>query len=117
MFLSLYFTEPITISLTSSTIMAGNSVTLTCSVTLPTGMTPSFQWEVPGEVTPTPANNGELISSIITISEIKTSQAGQYTCTATLGGSVSTSVNITVQSKCQHGQITCFNFPLLVSLY
>ena len=52
-------TEPATISLTPSspTVMAGDSVTLTCSISLPSGVTdtPVFQWEGPG-VTPTPAD-------------------------------------------------------------
>ena len=95
------FTEPLTISLNSSTIMAGDTVTLTCSITLPTG-TPDFQWETPGETTPTPANlvtSGQMFSSALTLTEIVTSQAGQYTCTATLSGSVNTSVILTIQSK------------------
>ena len=84
--------------------MAGESVTLTCSVTLPNGVngTPLFQWEGPGGVTLTPADSttsGGTVSSDLTLSEISTSQAGQYTCTATLSGSISTSTTITVQSK------------------
>ena len=37
--------------------MAGDTVTLTCSVTLPHGVTgtPDFQWEWPGGVTLTPS--------------------------------------------------------------
>ena len=97
--------EPATISITSSSpsIMAGDTVTLVCSVTLPSGVTgaPVFQWEGPG-VTPTPANpttSGEMISSVLTFSEISTSQAGLYTCTVILSGSNTTSTIITVQSK------------------
>ena len=83
--------------------MAGDTVTLTCSVALPTGVTdtPDFQWEGYG-VTPTPAEpttSGQMVSSDLTLSDIATSQAGQYTCTATLIGSISTSIIITVQSK------------------
>ena len=85
--------------------MAGDTVTLTCSVTLPTGVTgtPDFQWEGPG-VTPTPADpiiSGQMISSDFTLSEIATSQAGQYTCTTALSESVmiNTSLIITVQGK------------------
>ena len=103
-------TERATISLTSSLsspsspIVAGDSVTLTCSVTLPAGLTgtPDFQWEGPG-VTPTPAapiTSGQEVSSVLTLSAIATSQAGQYSCTATLSGSsVSTALTVTVQSK------------------
>ena len=104
-------TEPATISLTSSPaspIMAGDTVTLTCSVTLPTGVTgtPAFQWEGPG-VSSMPADSttsGNMVSSDLTLSEIATSQAGQYTCIVTLSGSVNVSLNIHVQSKldCTH---------------
>ena len=85
-------------------MVAGESVSLTCSVTLPDGVTgtPDFQWEGPGRVTPTPADSttsGQTASSYLTLSEIYTSQAGQYTCTATLSGSITTSTIITVQSK------------------
>ena len=84
--------------------MAGDNVTLTCSVTLPTGVTgtPDFLWEGPG-VTPTPADpttNGQMTTGNLILSEIATSQAGQYTCTATLNGTpVNASVIILVQSK------------------
>ena len=98
--------EPATISLASSPspVMAGEPVTLTCSVTLPDGVTgtPDFQWKRPGGVTLAPADSttsGQTVSSDLTLSEISTSQAGQYTCTATLSGSISTSTTITVQSK------------------
>ena len=96
-----------TVSLTSSPpspIMAGDTVTLNCSVTLLPGVTPDtpdFQWEGPGGVTPTPADpttSGMMVSSVLTLSEIATSQAGQYTCTIR-GTSLSASENITVQSK------------------
>ena len=99
--------EQATISLTSSpssTIMAGDNVTLTCSVTLPTGVTgtPGLKWVGPG-VTRTPADpttSGQMTSSDLTLSDIATSQAGQHTCTATLSGSsVSSVTNVTVQSK------------------
>ena len=85
-------------------MVARESVSLTCSVTLPDGVTgtPDFQWEGPSGVTPTPADSttsGQTVSSDLTLSEISTSQAGQYTCTATLSGSISTSTTITVQSK------------------
>ena len=84
--------------------MAGESVTVTCSVTLPDGVTgtPDFQWEGPGGVTPTPADSttsGQTVSSDLTLSEISTSQAGQYTCTATLSGASSGTINILVQSE------------------
>ena len=67
--------------------MAGDTVTLNCSVTLPIGVT-DFHWEGPGEVNPAPpTTNGQEVSSVLTLSTISTSQAGQYICTATLNGS------------------------------
>ena len=102
-----FSTVSATISLISSpsfSVVAGESVTLTCSVTLPDGVTgtPGFQWEGPGGVTLTPADSttsGQTVSSDLTLSEISTSQAGQYTCTATLYSSITRSTIITVQSK------------------
>ena len=108
-------TEPATISLTPSSpaIMAGDSVTLTCSISLPSGLTdtPVFQWEGPG-VTPTPADptsSGGVVSSILTLTSVSTSEAGLYSCTASLRGEISTNTIITVQSKvfCSH-QISAF---------
>ena len=103
----LVYIEPATISLISSpssSIMAGDTVTLTCSLTLPHGVTgtPDFQWEGPGGVTLTPADSmtsGQTVSSDLPLNEITTSQAGQYTCTATLRGSINTSTTITVESE------------------
>ena len=84
--------EPVIISLTSY------PSSLNCSVTLPTGVTgtPDFHWDGPG-VPPTPADpttNGQEVSSVLTLSSISTSQAGQYICTATLNGSSVTIVNV-----------------------
>ena len=84
--------------------MAGDTVTLTCYVTLPHGVTGTldFQWEGPGGVTLTPAasmTGGLTVSSDLPLNEITTSQAGQYTCTATLRGSINTSTTITVESE------------------
>ena len=67
--------------------MAGDLVTFTCSITLPAGVTgiPDFQWLGPG-VTPTPADpttSGQEVSSVLTLGAAATSQAGQYSCTAT----------------------------------
>ena len=97
---------PLTISLSPSTSspVAGESVSLTCSVTLPGAVSgsPVFQWAGPGD-TPTPAapsTSGQVATSTLTLSAVRTSQAGQYTCTASLEGStVSSAVDITVQSK------------------
>ena len=70
--------------------MAGESITLTCSVTIPYGLDgiPEFQWEGPGKI-PNPTSpssfSGQEVKSRITLSALRTSQAGQYTCTASLG--------------------------------
>ena len=108
--------EPATISLTSShssSIMAGDNVTLTCSVTLPSGVTgtPVFQWEGPSVVTDTPVFQWEGSSGVnstsmtngscdLALNGITTSQAGEYTGNATLSGYITDdSIIITVQSK------------------
>ena len=109
-------TEPATISLTPSspTVMAGDTVTLTCSLALPSGVTgtPVFQWEGPG-VTDDPTSSGGVVSSILTLTSVSTSEAGLYSCTASLRGEISTNTIITVQSKvfCSH-QISAFSVLL-----
>ena len=84
--------------------MAGDNVTLTCSVTMSTEVTgtPDFHWEGPGDITPAdPTTDGQEVSSVLPLSTISTSQAGQYICTATLNGSsVTIATNVTVQSEC-----------------
>ena len=102
-------TDRVIISLTSSpssSVMVGDSLTLTCSVVLPDGVTgtPDYQWMGPaGGVidTATHSSNDQSVSSVLTLSEIAPSQAGEYICTATLanGPSNATSINVTVQSK------------------
>ena len=86
--------------------MAGESVSLTCSVTLPGTMSdsPVFQWVGPEEtLTPAdPSTSGQVVTSTLTLSAVRTSQAGQYTCNASLEGTTltnSSTVDITVQSK------------------
>ena len=84
--------------------MAGDNVTLTCTVTLPSEVTdtPVFQWEGPGGVTPTPEDsmtNGQTVSNDLILNDVTTSQAGQYTCNATLSGYITESIIINVQSK------------------
>ena len=93
----------ISISLSTSSPMAGEPVLLTCSVTLPVTISgsPVFQWVGPGN-TPIPSTSGQVVTSTLTLSAVRTSQAGQYTCTASLEGTTLTNssiVEITVQSK------------------
>ena len=118
--LNVTFMGETTISLTSSPsspIMAGDTVTLTCSVTLPTGVTatPVFQWVGPG-VTPSPADpttSGQIVSSDLTLSKIATSQAGQYTCTSViLNGPNTTSITVSVQSKSSNVCATYMYIPM-----
>ena len=90
--------------------MAGDTVTLTCTVTLPSGVTdtPVFQWEGPSVVSSTSMTSGHTVSSDLTLNGISTSQAGEYTCNATLSGSITDSIIITVQSKrCNLCSIHC----------
>ena len=87
----------------SSSVMVGDSITLTCYVVLPGGVTgtPDYQWIGPaGGVidTATHSSNDQSVFSVLTLSEIAPSQAGLYTCTANLAQN-STSITITVQSK------------------
>ena len=87
--------------------MAGDSVTLTCSVTLPTGVTgtPDFQWEGPALIPMSydPSTREQMVSSGLTLSDITTSQAGLYTCNATLNEtSISASLTVAVHSKITH---------------
>ena len=99
--------DPLTISLSPSTSSptAGESVSLTCSITLPGTVngTAVFQWVGPGD-TPTPADpstSGQVVYNTLILSAVRTSQAGQYTCTVSVEGPNRTaiSVNITVQGK------------------
>ena len=110
-------TEPATISLTPSspTVVACLSTyplpviflfcdsTLTCSLSLPRGVTdtPVFQWEGPGVTTTPdyPISSGGVVTSILTLTRISTSEAGLYSCTASLRGNISTNTIITLQSK------------------
>ena len=84
--------------------MAGDFISLTCSVIIPYGLNgiPKFQWEGPGK-TPDPAapsTSGQEVISKVTFSATRTSQAGQYICTASLGDfNRSGSTNVIVQSK------------------
>ena len=94
----------ISTSATDSLPMAGDRVTITCSVTLDEGVsgTLNFQWTGPGQ-TPNPTASstvGQVVTSRLILSAIKTSQAGVYTCSASLSGhSVSSTIDITVEGK------------------
>ena len=81
--------------------MAGENVSLTCSVTLPGTVSgsPVFQWEGPGgnPSAAAPTTSGQVVNSTLTLIAVETSQSGQYNCTASLEGSnVSRSGNINI---------------------
>lgn len=78
--------------------VAGDNITLTCSLLPSSNSPPDFQWEGPG------VNNSTISeardSSQMTLLKIATSQAGLYTCTATYEMlHFSNTTIITVQSK------------------
>ena len=96
---------PMSITSSPSSPTVGHRVTLTCSLTLPTGVTgtPSFRWNGPsGNIYNfvQPYFTGRIVSHRLTLSQIAPSDVGEYTCTADLSGSVSTTTIIpSLQSK------------------
>lgn len=75
----------------------GGSVAMSCSATLPDGLsgTLSFQWEGPGgSITASGPEN------VLNISNIMLSQAGQYSCSVSIEFfTVTNSTDLIVQSK------------------
>lgn len=107
MVISFLSADPLMISLSLSTPspVVGTSLTLTCSITLPPTVisTPVFQWAGPGD-TPEPAapsTSEQVVTSTLTLSAVRTSQAGTFICNSSLNGTVysSAAVDVTVQSK------------------
>ena len=81
-------------------VVIGGTVTLWCAATQVT-RAPDFQWTLPGGIThSTPPETEDSSTTSLALKEIKTSQAGQYNCTATVIGSKTDSTYIVVQSKC-----------------
>ena len=76
----------------SDNVTVGTSLTLNCTGTFWSNKNTghNFQWMVPDNETPTEAG-------LISLSEIKTSQAGAYTC---YNGSLRTTSIITVEGMC-----------------
>ena len=103
----------------SSSTMAGGPVSLNCSVSLPGEVsgTPVFRWVGPGSI-PLPVDlstSGQMVTSTLTLSPVRTSQAGQYTCSATLEGcSINSTVAITVQ-RMIHNYYICYYAIMLAS--
>ena len=87
--------------------MAGGSLTLNCSISLPSGIgrTPTFQWEGPkGSQNPTmstPMLSGGRVSSL-TVNDVQPADAGVYSCTATLGGSITNTTTVNVQGQYEY---------------
>ena len=72
----------------SGSATVGSSYTLTCTVTLPTGVavTPDVQWEGPGlsgDTTGTVTGSGGTYTSELSLNPLSPSHGGNYTCTAT----------------------------------
>ena len=97
----MYHQIPVAISLTSSptSIVAGDNVTLCCSISPPGGVsgTPFFQWEGPG------VNDSNIIRerlySQVLLNEITTSQAGVYNCSVSHSlGYMATYIAVNVNS-------------------
>ena len=85
-------------------IEAGNDVTFTCSVILPSEVTdtPHFEWEGPGITTTTTDNAihfGQEAVSEYTVHRIATYQTGLYSCFVSLHGNISTNMTISVESN------------------
>ena len=87
--------------------MAGGSLTLNCSISLPSGIghTPTFQWEGPeGNQNPT-MSTPMLIEgrvSSLTLDDVQPADAGVYSCVATLGGSITNTITVNVQGQYEY---------------
>ena len=102
---------PIVAVVGSGFATVGSSYTLTCTVTLPTGVavTPDVQWEGPGlsgDTTGTVAGSGGTYTSELPLNPLSPSHGGDYTCTATytVGGQTSPegrdTLSVSVMSEC-----------------
>ena len=94
----------------SGSATVGSSYTLTCTVTLPTGVavTPDVQWAGPGlsgDTTWTVTGSGGTYTSELPLNPLSPSHGGDYTCTATytVGGQTSLerrgTITVTVMSE------------------
>ena len=97
----LYAAVHISLTYSPSSIVAGDSVTLTCSLTPTSGIsvTPDFKWEGPGVNEISTSGSKSMFSQLI-LTDILTSHAGVYICSATFEqGNFSTNTTLTIQSK------------------
>ena len=101
-FIHSFSLEPMVIVVSSSPsfpVLIGETVTLTCSVTLLSDVTgiPSFHWEGPSGVVldwSQPSSGGREVLSELPITQITPSRVGEYVCTASRTGSVSSTIII-----------------------
>ena len=91
----------------SGSATVGSSYTLTCTVTLPTGVavTPDVQWAGPGlsgDTTGTVTESGGTYTSELPLNPLSPSHGGDYTCTATytVGGQTSSEGRDNSQCYC-----------------
>ena len=85
----------------------GQQYTLTCNVSIASGVTgtPTVQWAGPNSSAPIATGGDFTVSStppyILSINPLRQSHAGQYTCRATVGGDTGTaSVIVDITGMC-----------------
>ena len=84
--------------------MAEENLLLTCSISLPSGLigTPSFNWTGPKKsYTATLDTHEGMFFSTLMLNGILPGDAGMYTCTVILGGSLNDSINVTLLGECE----------------
>ena len=98
-FILMYAAVHISLTYSPSSIVAGDSATLTCSLTPTSGVsvTPYFKWEGPGV---NETSGSKSMPSQLILNDFLTSHAGVYICSATYEqGNFSTNTSLTVQGK------------------
>ena len=80
---------------TGGNLTLGHQYTLTCDVSVASGLgPPTVQWVGPGSSAPTVTGGDFTVSSTspytLTINPLRQSHTGQYTCQATVGGDTGT---------------------------
>ena len=88
--------KQISISSSKSSVVAGESVDLTCTATIEDSITSSIQYVWSG-----PAMNDNGNSQILSLHNIHLSEAGEYKCSASLHNS-SITAGIPVVLQCKH---------------
>lgn len=89
----------------------GQQYTLTCDVTIVGDLgTPTVQWMGPGSSAPIATGGDFTVRSIspytLTISTLRQSHGGQYTCQATVGGETGTdSTIVNIPGECDYNSM------------